>query len=537
MLRPDQDDVSEAVALEWREINALEGGILGAFECLRRESFPWLLDSALHEQGLGRFSFAGSDPYLVARFNGSVIEEHGRRSVRSETPIGHREVEGNPLDWLRGFVGEADRLEGDLPVALPFVGGAIGYLGYECLEFSNRIRRPSFEGDEEFSDATLLLVDRVLAVDHETDRNFALGLGFGLDLEHARQNANLAVGQLLEQLKDVRGDSCSRALASPVETPSRVDVLSAVPPRGIRSELDESEYTERILRIKQEIAAGNVYEANLTRRMVVPFVGDPWDLYQSLRRISPAPFACFVEVPDGVIVGSSPERFLRLSKERDVESRPIKGTRPRGSTPDEDRELEQDLLSSEKDRAENLMIVDLVRNDLGRVCEVGSIEVPDLMKVERYASVFQMVSVVTGRLREDCDALDLVEAAFPPGSMTGAPKIAAVSLLRELEPVRRGVYSGALGYFDQRGGMDLSVVIRTALVQKERALLHVGGAIVADSDTNAEYRETIDKARALWAALVESDGSDDGHEAFVKTAENPSRATLDFWLWLADLAT
>jgi aminodeoxychorismate synthase component I len=509
MLRPDQDDVSEAVALEWREIAPIEGGMLTAFERLRRDSFPWLLDSALHEHGLGRFSFAGSDPYMVARVNGSVIEEHCRRSVRAGTQVGHRVTEGDPLGWLRALLGETDRIQCDLPVALPFVGGAVGYLGYECMQDSSRMSPPSFEVVGDFSDATLLLVDRVFAVDHETQRSFALGLGFGADLQDARESADRALGILLEQLDEARHHSVEKHLEKTVETAARIDVLSAEPPRGLRSELDPSEYMDRIDRIKGEIAAGNVYQANLTHRMVAPFVGDPWCLYQSLRQISPAPFACFIEVPDGVIVGSSPERFVRLSGDGDVESGPIKGTRPRGSTPQEDREFKQELASSEKDRAENLMIVDLVRNDLGRVCEVGSVEVPHLMKVECYASVFQMVSVVTGRLREDCDALDLVKAAFPPGSMTGAPKIAAVSLLRELEPVRRGVYSGALGYFDQRGGMDLSVVIRTTLVQKERASLHVGGAIVSDSDATAEYRETIDKARALWAALVASDVSSD----------------------------
>jgi len=236
--------------------------------------------------------------------------------------------------------------------------------------------------------------------------------------------------------------------------------------------------------------------------------------YLALRQYSPAPFACFVQVPDGTIVGSSPERFLKVSATGEVESRPIKGTRPRGTSPEGDAMLEQELAGSTKDRAENLMIVDLMRNDLGRVCEVGSIRVPELMKIERYASVFQMVSTITGTLRGDRDALDLLEAAFPPGSMTGAPKIAAISLLEQLETVRRGVYSGAIGYFDLRGGMDLSVVIRTLLVQKEWAWLQVGGAVVADSNPAGEYAEARDKARALWAALgsVKSRAREAGEE-------------------------
>jgi anthranilate/para-aminobenzoate synthase component I len=243
--------------------------------------------------------------------------------------------------------------------------------------------------------------------------------------------------------------------------------------------------------------------------MSAPFAGDAWLLYRALRARSPAPFGCFMDLPDGAVLSSSPERFLRLTGDGRVESRPIKGTRARGATAEADRALAAELASSEKDRAENLMIVDLVRNDLGRVCEIGSVEVPELMQVERYASVFQLVSTVVGKLAKGRDALDLVCAAFPPGSMTGAPKIAAVRLLDAIEPVRRGVYSGALGYLDVRGGLDLSVVIRTLLVKKGAAHLHVGGAVVADSDPAAEYAESLDKARALLAALHACDPAAD----------------------------
>jgi len=202
------------------------------------------------------------------------------------------------------------------------------------------------------------------------------------------------------------------------------------------------------------------------------------------------------------VVGSSPERFLRVESDGAVESRPIKGTRARGRDPEQDRRLREELAGSAKDRAENLMIVDLVRNDLGRVCATGSVAVPELFAVEEYARVFQMVSTVTGRLAPGRDALDLVRATFPPGSMTGAPKIAAMRLLDRLEPVRRGIYSGAVGWLDARGGADLAVVIRTLLVREGRALLHVGAGIVADSDPRAEWRETLDKAAALLDALA-----------------------------------
>ncbi len=256
--------------------------------------------------------------------------------------------------------------------------------------------------------------------------------------------------------------------------------------------------------MKDEIEAGNVYQANLTQRVEGPFDGDPWQVYRALRRVNPAPFACYVELDDVTVAGSSPERFLRVGADGLAESRPIKGTRPRGGSPGEDAALRRELAGSEKDRAENLMIVDLVRNDLGRVCETGSVEVPELMAIEEYASVFQLVSTVAGRLRDDRDAFDLVRATFPPGSMTGAPKIAAMQLLDRLEPVRRGLYSGAIGYFDARGGADLCVVIRTLFFQGERVLLHAGGGVVADSDPQEEWRESWVKARALLAALAEA---------------------------------
>jgi para-aminobenzoate synthetase component 1 len=252
-----------------------------------------------------------------------------------------------------------------------------------------------------------------------------------------------------------------------------------------------------------EIDAGNVYQACLTHRIEQETRDDPWSLYRRLRRTNPAPFASFFELPELAIVGSSPERFVRLSPDRWVESRPIKGTRPRGRHRSEDAWRRRELEHSGKDRAENVMIVDLVRNDLGRVCETGSVEVPELFAVEAYASVFQMVSTIRGRLRADCDVVDLVKATFPPGSMTGAPKLAAMRILDGLEPVRRGVYSGAIGYFDARGGADLAVVIRTILLSGGCAYVHTGGGIVADSDPVAEWRESLDKASPLLAALTE----------------------------------
>jgi aminodeoxychorismate synthase component I len=267
------------------------------------------------------------------------------------------------------------------------------------------------------------------------------------------------------------------------------------------SAFDAERHAAAVAEIRARIAAGDVYQACLTHRLEAPFAGDAFALAGALRALNPAPFACLLALPDATLVGSSPERFLAVDAERWAESRPIKGTRPRGADPAEDRRQGNALAASAKDRAENLMIVDLVRNDLGRVCEVGSVQVPELFAIERYQTVFQLVSTVRGRLARGADALDAVRAAFPPGSMTGAPKLAAMELLARLEPTPRGLYSGAVGYLDLRGGCDLAVTIRSIVLRGGRAFVHTGGGIVADSDPAAEWREAGDKARALLAAL------------------------------------
>jgi aminodeoxychorismate synthase component I len=465
---------------------------LAALEALRVRPFPWLLDSALRSARLGRFSFAGADPYAVLRTRGRRLELECRRAVRRGLRCGERCYEGDPLEAARDLLPVLEPAAASL--GLPFVGGAVGALSYELAECFEPVVLGGV-GDLGLPDLCLLFVDRVLAWDHGSERLFALALGFGADEDGARDAAQAGAHELEGWID---GERSRRSSSAP----------AAAPPSGAASApfawFDEGTYAKAVDVVKREIAAGNVYEANLTHRMERDFPGDPWSLYRALRRINPAPFACYLELPELTLAGSSPERFLHLGPDRRVESRPIKGTRPRGRHAAEDAEQRRALASSAKDRAENLMIVDLVRNDLGRVCETGSIEVPELMAIEEYASVFQMVSTVTGRLRADRDVFDLVRATFPPGSMTGAPKIAAMRLLGRLEPVRRGIYSGAIGYFDARGGADLSVVIRTLLVREGRAYLHAGGAVVADSDPRGEWRETLDKARPLIAALEDT---------------------------------
>jgi len=460
--------------------------LLAVHAALRARPCPWLLDGALPASPLGRWSFAGADPWAVLRAWGGRVELDVRRAVRPDLAPGRRVLFGDPLEVARSLLRPAAPAGAPDAALPPFAGGAVGCLGYELaggLEPALALRAADDLG---LPDLTLLLCDRVLAFDGHSGHSFACGLGFGGSEGEARAAAERAAGAAAEDLRPEPA-----ALAPPPPAAAR-EVVAA---------FDAASYGKAVERIRERITAGDVYQACLTHRLECACEDDPFDLYRRLRAANPAPFAALLELPDAAVVSSSPERFLRVSPDGRVESRPIKGTRPRGAGRGDDARLRAALADSPKERAENLMIVDLVRNDLGRVCETGSVHVPELMAIEAHAAVFQMVSTVAGRLARGQDALDAVRAAFPPGSMTGAPKIAAMRLLDRLEPVRRGIYSGALGWLDARGGCDLSVVIRTLVCARGRAWVHAGGGIVADSDPADEWRETLHKARPLLRAL------------------------------------
>ena len=456
----------------------------------------WLLDSALADGRAGRWSFAGAEPYAIARaFGDRIAIEPCQREGEDSQRVDARVWRCDPLEALRTIVPRAERC--DIAEAIPFVGGAVGWLGYELAAHVERVAlRPRLDRDA--PDAAWLLVDRVLAYEHASGRLFATALGNGDQAERAadRMAERIARAPVLGKQPDKPNNLTPGTGSEPLRLRDGATGIE------VGAFFDAGSYAKAVVEIQQQIAAGELYQANLTHRLAARFSGDAWRLFEALRARSPAPFAAFVELPELTIVGSSPERFLHLDADGAVETRPIKGTRSRGATAEEDTLLFEELRSSEKERAENTMIVDLMRNDLGRVCAPGSIEVPELFAIERYATLFQMVSTVRGKLRAGRDRVDLLRAAFPPGSMTGAPKIAAMQLLAMLEPVRRGVYSGALGYLDARGGADLSVVIRTLLCRGRDAWLHVGGGIVQDSDPQAEWEETLAKARAPLDALA-----------------------------------
>ncbi len=507
-------ELTEALAGREGRVAPGTSTMTACFERLRTLHMPWLLDSEPAEGTAARFSFMGADPYLVVRAWGKRCEFETRRSVVPSARAGTRIVEGDPLELALAAVpvlGDTSAAEAVFEAPPPLLAGAVGYLGYELAEHCEPVRVTTRD-DFELPDLLLLYNDRIAVFDHETSRVYAVGLGFADTAEpaSARARAEEAAGELERVLLA----PCPAGQTTPAhDVPPAHWVLDRKLPARASESLGCARYSAAVDEIRDEIAAGNVYQANLTQRVdvSVPQRGEAtattqadagWQLHLALRQISPAPFAAYLSLPEVEIVSSSPERFLRLGRDRSVESRPIKGTRRRGTSREEDVLLAKELEASQKDRAENLMIVDLVRNDLGRVCETGSVEVPDLMAIEPYATVYQMVSTVRGRLRAKSTRADLLRATFPPGSMTGAPKIAAMELIDRIEPVRRGIYSGAIGYFDARGGLDLSVVIRTLLVRDGHVYMHGGGAVVSDSEPEAEYREALDKVRALLAAVA-----------------------------------
>jgi anthranilate/para-aminobenzoate synthase component I len=468
-------------------------------EALRARPGAWVLESTLARPPLGRFSFAGGEPWLVLSARGREVDLDVRRAVRPDLAPGRRRLAAHPLEAARALLGPPPgRVP---PAAPPFAGGAVGVFGYELGGLLERLPPPPPE-DLGLPDVALLFVDRVLAFDGAERRLAACGLGFGASAAEAAARAGAAAAELAARVEPWLDAPGPGEAPSAEARPSLAELDRRAARLAVSAGFDASSYAKTVERILEEILEGNVYQACLTQRLDVPFAGDRFALHARLRETSPAPFAACLELPGAALVSSSPERFLRVEPDGRVESRPIKGTRPRGRDAEEDARLGAELAASEKDRAENLMIVDLVRNDLGRVCATGTVEVPELWLVEGYATVFQLVSTVRGRLRAGCDALDALAASFPPGSMTGAPKIAAMSLLARLEPCRRGFYSGALGWLDVRGGADLSVLIRAAILRAGRAHVHVGGGVVLGSDPAGEHRESLDKARALLAALA-----------------------------------
>lgn len=473
------------------------------FEMYRSQPYAAMLDSARDAGTLGRYSFiVGETACVFEAKSHRTSDKAGELSwlewsegVQAEpSNPRRRSVSGDPFDVLGAALARR-RLPMWDAAPVPFLSGAVGYFGYEAGHFIERLPHLA-EDDLGVPDICLFFADAVLAHDHLLCKSYVAFTQRGPESEAIKQIEHLH--QIL--VRRIRAFEAAAGHRSKLQTKTDGDVK-------IGGHASRASYVDTVRKAQEHIRNGAVFEVCTTHRLEAPFAGDAWELYRALREINPAPFACFIKLPWGEVVSSSPERFLRLDHHGVVESRPIKGTRPRGQTPEEDEDLRNDLIHSAKDRAENAMIVDLVRNDLGRVCEVGSITVPELMTIEPYATVFQMVSTIRGKLRPDRSPIDLVRACFPGGSMTGAPKIESLKIIDSIEPYVRGVYSGSVGYLADTSALDLNVVIRTFIVKDGRCTFSVGGAVVLDSDPGGEYQETLDKAAALIHALSRTTGS------------------------------
>jgi para-aminobenzoate synthetase component I len=467
--------------------------------CARFADLPFLvlLDSTADPELLGRYSFLAADPYTAVRAKGLLTQQLVEgRWIR---------VDGDPLAQVEALL-EPFRSSpvADVP---PFQGGAAGYVGYDWGAALERVPRARSD-DLAVPDLLLGLYDWVIAWDHRTGRAWAISTGMPEKGTAQGRRAARRLAFVRERLADGRmggwADGLSRSSLRSAHPPIRLSAPSYPVPdiSGIRSNFTRDGYLDAVARVIEYIRGGDIFQANLSQRLEAPLVGTPLALYGRLRQRNPAPFAAFLDFGDLVVASSSPERFLRVQPDGRVETRPIKGTRPRGVGPEHDAALALALTESAKDRAENVMIVDLLRNDLSRVCRPGTVRVPELFALEHYATVHHLVSTVVGDLASGRDAVDVLRAAFPGGSITGAPKVRAMQIIAELEPTARGVYCGAIGYLSTSGALDSSIVIRTYLVRGRDVYFQVGGGIVADSEPEQEYRETLDKARGLIAALL-----------------------------------
>ena len=437
-------------------------------------SLPYLADPAAY------FQRVHHAPGAVLLDAGRPVAGRGRYDLLSAWPL--QQLGAEPGESAEAFCGRlraALRELGEAQLSsgleLPFAGGLLGYLSYD---FGRRVEAmPSLAQDDlGLPDALLGVYAWALISDHQLGTSQLL---FHPTLAQAER----------ERLCQLFADE-SPAAAQPFTLQD-----------DFRPDIDASAYAEAIGRIHAYIQAGDCYQVNFAQRFRAPYRGEPWTAYQALRKACPTPFSGYLTLPGGgALLSLSPERFVRVSQ-RQVETRPIKGTRPRGQDAEQDAANAQELLGSPKDRAENLMIVDLLRNDLGRSCRIGSVRVPELFALESYPNVHHLVSAVTGELAEGRDALDLLAGAFPGGSITGAPKIRAMQIIDELEPTRRSIYCGSLLYLDVRGEMDSSIAIRTLLARDGMLSCWGGGGIVADSDWQAEYQESITKVRVLLETL------------------------------------
>ncbi len=442
-----------------------------------------LFESVVGGERVGRYSFLATEPRkkVIAKGNTVTVSDGNHCETFEST---------NPLNEVRSRLQEVRVAQ--IKGTPPFTGGAVGYAGYDVVRYVEDLPNPPAD-DRDLPDMAFAFYDSMLVFDHITKTITAISLGWPAEADSAKDAYDLActrINQLVDRLNQPGAQTIE---CQDVGTPSQsLD--------HFHTNFPQPEFEAAVETCRQFIRAGDIFQVVLSQRLESPIECDPFEIYRSLRVLNPSPFMFFLRSDECTLVGSSPEIMCRVVDDV-MTVRPLAGTRPRGKTDAEDLQLEQELLSDEKERAEHVMLVDLGRNDVGRVAQYGTIELPDVMVVERYSHVMHISSTVTGTLRDECDSFDALLASLPAGTVSGAPKVRAMEIIDSLEPHRRGPYAGAVGYIDYSDNMDTCIALRTIVIKNDIAYVQAGAGIVADSDPAAEYQETLNKARGLLAAI------------------------------------
>ena len=465
----------------YREILADMDTPVSAFRKMGGGSYSFLFESVVGGEKWARYSFLGCEPSVIFKSKGRDVE------IIEGTTSRKFKAKSDPLDDLKELMARYR------PVKLPglprFFGGAVGYLSYDMVRFFEKLPEETVD-DLDLPDALFMITDSIIIFDNVTQKIKVVSNAYteGMDLDEAYLSAVKRIDEMIARLK--------KPLPAE-ENKSRKDESCK---KEVTSNFEKEAFMDIVEKAKEYIRAGDIFQVVLSQRFEVENREDPFQLYRAIRAINPSPYMFLLNMEEMSMVGSSPEVLVRV-EEGEITLRPIAGTRKRGGNEDEDLALEKELLADPKERAEHIMLVDLGRNDVGRVSETGSVEVDEMMMVERYSHVMHIVSNVVGKLKKELDAYDVLRACFPAGTVSGAPKVRAMEIIEEFEPTKRGPYAGAVGYFSFTGNMDICITIRTILLKGKRAFVQAGAGIVAYSDAESEYVETVNKAKGMIRAL------------------------------------
>ncbi|MDP2718226.1 MAG: anthranilate synthase component I [Dehalococcoidia bacterium] len=470
----------------FRELSADLETPVSVFLKLRNENPCFLLESVERGEQLGRYSFIGINPSMVIKaYEGSAEVITNSEAIIKK--LGPPRQGPDILHLLKELLVQYQIVETpELPL---FCGGAVGYLSYDMISFFEKVGLPS-EDEMKLPLGVFLITDSMVIFDHVTQKMKIVSIMNDTGSSNDELEAQNKIDEIVEMLE--------RPIAAAHFNGKGGNISENA--TEMTSNFSRDKYKEAVERIKEYIQSGDAFQVVLSQRLQSRTTAEPFSIYRALRMLNPSPYMFFLDFHDFQLIGSSPEMLVRLI-DRQAETRPIAGTRPRGANPGEDSELISDLLSDPKERAEHTMLVDLGRNDIGRVCKFGTVNVPLYMTTEKYSHVIHIVSSVTGELKENHDAFSLMRACFPAGTVSGAPKVRAMEIIEELEMTRRGPYAGAVGYFGFNGNMDTCITIRTIVMKKDRVFLQAGAGIVADSDPEKEYQETLKKMEVLKEAV------------------------------------